>query len=108
MTMPTVTRSEKSKATAALPLVLTLPEAARMLRLEPKQIEELVIRGEIPGRQIGQEYRFFRPALEGWLQGTTTKKTALGLAGGLAGDPYFPGILEDMAKERKRGAARRE
>src|SRR2546421_12032324 len=98
--------TKKSPENEALPYVLTLPEAAKLLRIDGSTLTELVARGEIPGRQIGEEYRFLRPAIEAWLQGTTLKKAVLGVAGSLAGDPYFPGILEELAKARRQSARR--
>ncbi|MDQ3631175.1 MAG: helix-turn-helix domain-containing protein [Actinomycetota bacterium] len=54
----------------ALPEVLTLSETAALLRLE----EEVVVSqaaepGGIPGRRIGEHWRFSRQALLAWLAG---------------------------------------
>jgi excisionase family DNA binding protein len=95
-------RTKKNGVAKSLPYVLTLSEAAALLRLQADKVEELVAKGELPGRRIDREYRFLRPALEAWLQGTTLKRQALSLAGATAGDPYFPEILEEVAKIRKR------
>ncbi len=100
-------RKKKAAPQDAPPSVLTLVEAADLLRLDRKTVEELVARGELPGRKIEEEYRFFRPALEAWLQGTTLKRSVLGLAGATAGDPYFPEILGVLTKIRKQSNSRR-
>jgi excisionase family DNA binding protein len=47
--------------------VLTLDEAAELLRVEPRTIRELAVRGELPGRKLGREWRFARQALLEWL-----------------------------------------
>jgi excisionase family DNA binding protein len=47
--------------------VLTLPEAAALLRLTDEQIETAVQEQEIPGRRIRGEWRFSRAALLAWL-----------------------------------------
>jgi excisionase family DNA binding protein len=101
------TAIKKKASREPLPQVLTLGETAALLRLPSAAVSELVARGEIPGRKIGDEYRFLRSALENWLQGGSSRKTLLGLAGALKGDPFFPGILDELNKGRKRSGRRR-
>lgn len=90
------------------PYVLTLQEAADLLRIAPQTLEELVARGEVPGRKIQQEHRFLRPALEAWLEGTSHRTAITSLAGALKGDPYFPEILDEVQKTRKKATRRRK
>jgi excisionase family DNA binding protein len=52
---------------AETPAVLTLGEAADLLRVDPAAIRELAEAGELPGREIGGEWRFARAALLAWL-----------------------------------------
>jgi excisionase family DNA binding protein len=47
--------------------VLTLPEAAALLRLSPEAVRRRAVAGDLPGRMFGEEWRFVRPALLGWL-----------------------------------------
>jgi excisionase family DNA binding protein len=101
------TAIKKRSPRGSLPQVLTLVETAELLRLPTAAISELVDRGQLPGRKIGEEYRFLRRAVEDWLQGPSTRKTLLGLAGALKGDPFFPGILDELEKGRKRTGRRR-
>jgi excisionase family DNA binding protein len=54
--------------TKLLPSVLTLPEAARYLRLRKDLVEKYAQQGLIPARQIGDEWRFLRAALDDWLR----------------------------------------
>ena len=53
----------------AAPVVLTLEEAAELLRVEPKEMRKLAANGEVPGRKVGTEWRFSRDALLNWLSG---------------------------------------
>lgn len=49
--------------------VLTLHEAAILLRVSPEEVESLAIENMIPGRFIGREWRFSKTALLRWLTG---------------------------------------
>ena len=53
-----------------LPEVLTVDEAAALLRVDPKTVRELFHAGELPGRKLGQKiFRFHRDQLIDWVQG---------------------------------------
>jgi len=54
---------------ADAPDVLTVEQAAELLKVEPQAVAELAEAGELPGRRIGGEWRFLRGALLGWLGG---------------------------------------
>jgi excisionase family DNA binding protein len=47
--------------------VLTIAEAARLLRVGESTVRELAARGEVPGRKLGRQWRFSRRALLEWL-----------------------------------------
>lgn len=49
--------------------VLTLDEAAELLRVDVKQMRKLAANGEVPGRKVGNEWRFARAGLLNWLSG---------------------------------------
>lgn len=49
--------------------VLTLVEAAQLLRIEPGDLENMVAANNVPGRRVGQTWRFNREALLAWLNG---------------------------------------
>ena len=51
------------------PEVLTLEGAAELLQLEQDAVAELAASGELPGRRIGDEWRFSRAAVLAWLGG---------------------------------------
>lgn len=50
--------------------VLTLAEAADFFRVDPASLSEAAARGEVPGRRVAGEWRFFRGALTAWLAGS--------------------------------------
>jgi excisionase family DNA binding protein len=47
--------------------VLTLEGVAELLEVEPALVAELAEKGELPGRQIGSDWRFARAAVLAWL-----------------------------------------
>jgi excisionase family DNA binding protein len=49
--------------------VLTLEEAAALLRLPVDVVRARALAGELPGRAFGAEWRFARGALMAWLAG---------------------------------------
>ena len=58
-----------ASAHAAEPDVMNLEEAAAFLRVAPEAVKALAEAQRIPARRIGEEWRFFRPALVEWLRG---------------------------------------
>lgn len=50
-----------------LPEVLTLEEAAALLRVEAQELSEAAQAGTIPGRRVGAQWRFSREGLLSWL-----------------------------------------
>jgi excisionase family DNA binding protein len=55
--------------TSAEPEVLTLAEAATLLRLPAQDVARLAQSGKLPGRRIGTSWRFSRVLLLAWLSG---------------------------------------
>ena len=49
--------------------VLTVDEAARLLRIGRNQVYEAIGRGELPHRRIGRSIRLSRAVLLRWLEG---------------------------------------
>jgi excisionase family DNA binding protein len=47
--------------------ILTLSEAASLLRVEDTALAELASQGAVPGQKIGAEWRFLKAALLQWL-----------------------------------------
>ena len=55
--------------------ILTLKEAAQMLRIHWSTAYRLVKRGEIPAFRIGSDYRLSRQQLETWMKERTNAST---------------------------------
>ena len=55
---------------APLPDVLTPAQAAELLQVPEDEVVELAEAGKLPGRRIGERWRFSRPALIAWLAGS--------------------------------------
>jgi excisionase family DNA binding protein len=55
---------------APLPDVLTPSQAAELLQVDEDELLALAEQGSIPGRRIGDRWRFSRPALIEWLAGS--------------------------------------
>jgi excisionase family DNA binding protein len=49
------------------PDVLTVTDAAELLQVEMEVVEQLAEAGELPGRRIGEAWRFTRQAILDWL-----------------------------------------
>jgi excisionase family DNA binding protein len=52
---------------APVPEVLTLAEAAELLRVEVEALRAWAEAGDVPGRRLGGDWRFRRAALLDWL-----------------------------------------
>jgi excisionase family DNA binding protein len=53
--------------------VLTLAEAADLLRIDEQTVTQMAEDGELPGRKLGDEWRFARSAVLTWLAGAGTE-----------------------------------
>lgn len=62
-----------SSPSAPVPEVLTLTEAAELLRVDAAVVRGLAEAGGLPGRQISGEWRFSRSRLLDWLAGDTAR-----------------------------------
>jgi excisionase family DNA binding protein len=58
-----------SFAPAQEPEVLTLEQLAELLSLDLESARALAETGELPGRKLGEEWRFSRRAILDWLSG---------------------------------------
>ena len=81
-------------STEIVPNVLTIEEVAEFLRLPEDDVRQYAARLQIPGRQIGGQWRFSRRALEDWLRGPSGKQALLSQAGAFEDDK------EDLAELR--------
>lgn len=84
--------------------VLTLLETATFLRITPDEVLSLVDEQGLPGRRIGENWRFLKLALHDWLKSSPPKTGILSFAGAIAGDPHAVEMLESIYRERGRPA----
>jgi excisionase family DNA binding protein len=85
--------------------ILTLSEAAEYLRLNEEELKRLVSDSDLPGRQIGNEWRFFKTALQSWLstpRRATGMKAVLAMAGKFKNDPFLEEIVREAYRQRGR------
>lgn len=61
-------KKKKTEPVATGDHLLTLREAAEVLRLNPRTVREYVSRGEIEGRIIGGRWRFRRADLDAFFE----------------------------------------
>jgi excisionase family DNA binding protein len=82
--------------------VLTLTEAAAYLRVGETDVLRLVREQTWPGRQIGPNWRFLKPALQEWLKTGPANQGLLQLAGAIEDDPYRAEMLKEIYRSRGR------
>ena len=80
--------------------VLTSGEAARFLRVPESDVLDLAGRQELPGRQIGNEWRFHRTALVDWLRAESPTDRLMRHAGAAQDDPHLETLLRDIYERR--------
>ena len=85
------------------PVVFTLAEAAKFLRVKKTVLQKLADQGRIPARKVGEEWRFLRGALEAWLTGQSSPRQALlDQVGAFKDDETLMPMLEEIYKARGR------
>lgn len=52
----------------AMPDILTIPEVARLLRVDPATVYRLASNGALPAGKVGRGWRFLRSDVIDWLQ----------------------------------------
>jgi excisionase family DNA binding protein len=86
--------------------VLTLNEAAAYLRLPAPDVVRLIKEQGLPARQLGEEWRILKSAVNAWL-GTPVHTLRPGIwaaAGALKDDPYLEDMLQEIDRMRHRPA----
>ncbi len=66
-----------SKVDARVDAVLTLREAAELLRIDTALLERMAAAQQLPARQVGADWRFSRSALFAWLAGGPAGSTVV-------------------------------
>jgi excisionase family DNA binding protein len=84
------------------PDVLTLAEAAAYLRVSETEIIELTRRQALPGRKVGQQWRFLKAAIQEWLRLPEKENFWWKQFGALKDDPYLQEIVEQIYRDRGR------
>ena len=84
------------------PEVLTLEEAAEYLRVSESEVVELATSHELPGRKIGEQWRFHRNGLIEWLLRPSAKERLLRHAGAMKDDPDLEAMVERIYQDRGR------
>jgi excisionase family DNA binding protein len=97
----------RTKPSAVVAEVLTLPEAAAYLRSTEEVLRRMAEQRSIPARQVGGEWRFLKAALEDWLRGPPPPQRGLNeaflaQAGTWKDDPTIEDMLRDAYRARGR------
>jgi excisionase family DNA binding protein len=94
-----------SHAAATSGEVLTLAEVAAYLRVTEPEVLRFVREQRLPGRQMGDGWRFLKAAVAGWLSTPAAPdprdfwKTQFGA---LKDDPYLKEMLKEIYRRRGR------
>jgi excisionase family DNA binding protein len=85
--------------------VFTLAEAAAYLRVPEAEVVRLAREQNLPGRLLGDEWRFLKSALQDWLRTPPlrgSREAVLSTAGSMKDDPYLEAELKEIYKRRGR------
>jgi excisionase family DNA binding protein len=89
--------------------VLTLAEAAKLLRVSVPKARALAEAHQLPGRKIDNDWRFLKSVIVEWLRGKpSSKELFLRQAGVFKDDDTLPQMLEDIYKARGRAMVESE
>lgn len=84
---------------------MTLAEASAYLRLSEADVLQLVQEQGLPGRQLRNEWRFLKAAIQQWLSTPAPTKNKEGIwaaAGSWKDDPYLDELLKEIYSRRGR------
>jgi excisionase family DNA binding protein len=82
--------------------VLTLEEAAAYLRLPLEVVERQALQGSLPGRNIENEWRFLKSAINDWLRTPNSHAALLQQIGAFADDETLAELRESIYRDRGR------
>lgn len=99
---PTTIEASQATRSESPPEVLTLGEAAAYLRVSEEDVVDLATKHGLPGRKIGDQWRFHRKGLINWLLRPSAKERLLRHAGAMEGDPDLEPMLERIYRDRGR------
>ena len=86
---------------------LTVDEVSQFLKVTPNTVRQLAAKGELPGRKIGNKWRFSPLAIHLWLVGDAKQErksdnSHLAFWGALARNPLAQEVTDDIQTERER------
>lgn len=82
--------------------VLTLDEAAAYLRTSADLVKQQAESGKIPGRKLGDAWRFSHTALDHWLEPHSSRDVLLAQAGIFANDRSLDEMIATIYQQRGR------
>ena len=100
--MSQTTDATQAPSPPVVPEVLTLAETAKYLRVSESDVVEMATQQELPGRKIGDQWRFHNHGLVHWLCVPERRDFWKSQLGVLKDDPYMDEMLESIYKERGR------
>ena len=69
--------NSEGMTTGELPLVLTVDEARRLLRIGRRQLYQAISRQDVPAVKVGRSIRIPRSSLEAWLAAPNEKSDSI-------------------------------
>jgi len=87
---------------ASLSDILTLEETSEYLRLPVEIVLNQALKGDIPGRQIENNWRFLKSAIDDWLSSKDSRSILLSQAGAFANDDSLAQLRETVYQARGR------
>jgi excisionase family DNA binding protein len=102
-------RGKTKRQSRSGPELLTLREAAAYLRVDENRVLQMAQQGALPGRRLGDEWRFFKGALQAWLSNAPSyKERLMELAGAWKDNPYLEEIVRQAYQRRAQSIAENE
>ncbi len=86
----------------SVPEILTLKETSKYLRLPIETVLNQALKGNIPGRQIEDDWRFLKTAIDDWLSSKNSRSILLSQAGVFADDDSLEQLRESIYQQRER------
>jgi excisionase family DNA binding protein len=87
--------------------ILTLAETAEYLRVTANEVARLVRDQGLPGRKLGDDWRFLKTALQDWLRAAPSRKEGILMQiGAFKDDPDLAAMVEEIHKQRGRPAGK--
>ena len=85
-----------------IPDILTLEETSDYLRLPVETVLNQALKGNIPGRQIEDNWRFLKSAIDDWLRSKNNRSILLSQAGAFANDDSLTELRANIYQARGR------